>query len=98
MGDQSAVDGILVNVIQVARKILRITDAVIGESALPDFSTATNHPAELVRRSTFDKLDCMLERNVVGWSEQEMHMLRHDYEGVQLKSALAVISIYRLEE
>ena len=44
--DQFSLDGILMDVIAVVLVILSIANSVIGESALPDFSRATDHRSQ----------------------------------------------------
>lgn len=86
------------NVVLVGCEVLIATDSMIGKSALPDFSFATEDRAEDVRISTLDELNRMLDRDVDCGSEQEMHVLRHQDEGVQLISAFAAVSIDGLQE
>ena len=45
------------NVVPVMQEILVIPNTVIGESALPDFSLATEDRSQRVRVSTLDELD-----------------------------------------
>ena len=57
------------DVIFVMREILNISNSVIGEPALPDFSLSGEHCAQGVRRSTFDELDHMFEGYVLSRSK-----------------------------
>jgi hypothetical protein len=80
------------------REILGIADAVIGEPALPDFSLSPKDASERVGVATFDELNCMLERDVMSGSEQEMNVLGHQNESMKLVSPFATISVNGLEE
>jgi hypothetical protein len=82
----------------VIHEILIIANSVIGKSSLPDFSFAAEDRTEGVRVSALDELDCMFERHVVGGSQQEVDMFRHNDESVQLITAFATISVESLQE
>jgi hypothetical protein len=82
------------NVILMIDEILGVANPVIGESALPDFSVAAKNFAKSVGVSALDELDCMFEGNVEAGSKQEMDMLRHQNEGVQLIATVAAISVH----
>ena len=86
------------NVVLVMNEILAIANSVIGEPALPDFSFSTQDGSQGVRIAALDELNRVFERYVVGGSEQEMDVLGHDDEGVQLESTFAAISAESLQE
>jgi len=46
-----------------------------------------------MRVSALYELDSVFERDVVGWSKQEMNVFRHDDEGMKAKASLTSISI-----
>jgi len=73
-------------------KILRVANAMIRESLLPDFSAA-NLNSDCVRISTLDQLHRTLQRRVKRRSKQQMHMVRHEHEGMQFESALPAIPV-----
>ena len=50
-----------------------------------------------MREAAFDQADCSFEGNLLR-SEQEMNVIRHDYEGVQLVVALAAVVLEGFEE
>ncbi len=84
------------NIVFVIHEIVVITNPVVGESALPDFSLSTKDDSEGVRVSAFDQLNGVFERYVMGRSQQKMDMLGHEDEGVKLITTLAAISIQGL--
>jgi hypothetical protein len=80
------------------QEILVITNPVISEPTLPDFSFAAKDGSESMRVSAFDELKRMFERHIWCGSEQKVNMLRHQDEGVQLITAFAAISVKSLQE
>jgi len=89
---------ILVNVIQVIQEILAVANPMIRESARPDFALAAQDFAKSMRRSTFDELNSVFERDLGGRRDEEMNVLRHDDERMDLKAALTAVSVEGLEE
>jgi len=71
-------------------KILRVSDAMVGESSFPNLHRASELVFYRVRVAAFDELHRAFER-YSRWSEQQMKMLGHEYEGVQLKLSLPSI-------
>ncbi len=57
------------NVVSMVDEILIIADPVIGESALPDFSLATEDGSEGMRIAAFDQLNSALDGHIVCGSE-----------------------------
>lgn len=86
------------DVIPVTLVILCITNPMVGESALPDFTLATKDFAECVRVATLDELNGVFESDVAGWSEQKMNVLGHEDEGMYLKAAFPSVAIECLQE
>ena len=64
-------------------KIADVTNPMIGKSSLPDFFLFAKLLAERVRVSAFDELYGSLQRHIVGWCKQQVHMLGHQNESVQ---------------
>ncbi|MFZ0957835.1 MAG: hypothetical protein WAN60_15925, partial [Candidatus Sulfotelmatobacter sp.] len=93
-----ALDWISMNVISMVHEIQIVTNPVIGKSALPDFSFATEDGSEGMRVSAFDKLNRMFERHVLGGSQQQVDMLGHKNEGMELITTLASMSVEGLQE
>ena len=62
-------------------KIQFVANSMIGESALPDFAVAPDDPAEWVRIRALDQLDCALDSDVVGRSQQETNTFSQGDEG-----------------
>jgi len=56
------------NVVPMVREVLGITDSMIGESALPDFSFPTKDGSEFMRIAAFDELNGVFEGHVACWS------------------------------
>jgi hypothetical protein len=81
------------DVISVIHKILIIANPVICETALPDFSLATEDRPKSMGIAAFDQLNRVLKRNVIRRSEQKMDVFGHDDEGVNLKSSFAAVSV-----
>ena len=86
------------NVISMIREVIKVANAMIRESALPDFAFPTEDASECMRIAAFDQLNGMLERDVVCGSEQKMDMLRHHDELVNFKPAFAPVAIKSLQE
>jgi hypothetical protein len=57
------------DVVPMVHEVLVVANPVIGESALPDFSSSTKDGPEGMRVSAFDQLNGMFERDVVGGCE-----------------------------
>jgi hypothetical protein len=69
------------DILQMPSKILEIADPMIGKSSLPNF-LASELKAECVRVSTPDELDSALQRHIICWRQQQMHMLGHQHKSV----------------
>jgi|SRR5580704_16941341 hypothetical protein len=78
-------------------KILVVTNAMIGESSLPNF-LASKFKAEGVRVSALDQLNCSFQRDFGSWSEQQMHVLGHQDKSVQLEFSLSAVAVYCFQE
>lgn len=81
------------NVISVMQKILFVANAMICEPTLPDLPLATKDLAQRMRVSAFDELNGMLQCDVGSGSHEQMNVLGHHDEGMQLKTPLAAIAI-----
>jgi hypothetical protein len=86
------------NVFPMVQKILLVADAVVPEAALPYFSLPSDFRAKRMRISAFNKLDGTLKRYVGGRCEQEMNVLGHEDERMQLVATVAAISINSFQE
>ena len=93
-----SLDRILVDVVSVMKKILVVTNPMIGEASSPDFASAANQISEGMGIAAFDQLHRVFQRYVVRRSKQQVHMFRHDDERVDLKSSFATISIKGLKK
>jgi hypothetical protein len=76
------------------REIVRVADAMIGESFFPDFVLTAGRVGE----AAFDELNRTFERNIRRRRDQEMHVIGHENERVEKKSPLAPIVIESLQE
>lgn len=81
----------------VLLEICDVSDAVIGEAALPNFQIAPELLFDSMRISAFDELHGAFERNVEG-CEKKMNMLWHQHESVQEEFRLSAIRIKGLQE
>jgi hypothetical protein len=91
-------DRISMNVILVLQEVSFVANAVIRESALPDFTRAADRRPQSVRISAFDELDGMFDGYIVSGSDQKVDVLGHDDESVELKPAFTSVSIERLQK
>jgi len=76
----------------VSGKILRVANAMIGKSLLPNFH-ATDLDAYRVRVPAFDQLHPTLQRAIDRGRKHEMDMVRHQHKGMQAESSLPAIAI-----
>jgi len=58
------------NVISVVNEVGNVANPMIGESALPDFALAAKDRSEGMGVAALDQLDGMLQRDVLGRSQQ----------------------------
>src|ERR1700757_273452 len=79
------------------REILRIANAMIRESLLPDCLAAYFDPHR-VRITALDQLHRPLQRDIRRGSQQQMHMVRHDHKSMQRESSLPPISVQSFQE
>jgi hypothetical protein len=62
-------DGISMDVVSMVSEILVVVNPVIGESALPDFTFATEDGSECMRITAFDQLNGMFQRYIICGSD-----------------------------
>jgi len=86
------------NVIAIMDEINLAANSMVGESSLPNFLIATDDRSEFMRVSAFDQLDCAFNRHVGSGSQEQMNMLRHDDESVQVVAAFAAMPVKCLQE
>src|SRR5450432_4243897 len=86
------------NVLAMMRVVLRVADAMIRKPALPDIALAPQFRAEGMRVSALDELDRAFDGYVVRRGKQQVHMLGHDDECVQLKAPFAAITVQSFEK
>ena len=90
-------DGILVDVYKMSGEILRIADAMVGESFLPDLAAA-DLLSDCVRVAAFYELHRAFQRDVHGRRDEQMCVVEDYDEGVQLESPFTAIVIEGLQE
>jgi hypothetical protein len=95
---QLSFDRVLVDVILMVNEILGVANAVIGKTSLPNFPLTAKDFSQGAGISAFDELDGVLDRDVIGRSQQKMNMLRHQNEGVQLIASSATVAVHCFEK
>jgi hypothetical protein len=86
------------DVILVMLVIPGVSNPVIGESALPDFPLSAKYCAQRMRRSALNELNGMFERYVFGGSEQQVDMLWHNDESVELIATVPAVTVESCQE
>jgi hypothetical protein len=79
------------------RKILRVADAVVCESPLPNLSAADLLPYR-VGISSFDDLHGAFQSDISRGREQQVDVIGHEHEGVELKSPFTAVKVQGLEK
>ena len=64
-------------------KIVYVADPVVDITTLPDFSLHLQALAGAMRKASFYKLDSAFESYARSGSEENVEVIRHDYEFVQ---------------
>jgi len=85
------------DVMPMSRKILRVANTMVGKSFLPDFPSTDLDPNR-VRVAALEQLHASLQRRVDRRRKQQMNMVRHENESMQLKSPLPAISVQGFQE
>lgn len=96
--DKFPLNRILMNVILMMRKVFRVTNPMISESALPDFTLAPENGSESIRISALYEWNRVLDSYVLRGSDQQMNVFWHHNEGVNLKAAFAAVAVHGLKE
>jgi hypothetical protein len=79
------------------REILRIADTMIRKPLLPNLAAA-NFDAHSVGISSFDQLHCAFQRNIRSRRQEQMNVIGHHDECVQLESSLPAIAVKGFQE
>jgi hypothetical protein len=91
--DEAGADGVVVDVVEAGEEVLAVADTVLGEAGLPD----GEFRVEAVREAALDKahgaFDGDFERG-----EEEMDVVGHDDEGVELEVAFVAIVLECFDE
>jgi hypothetical protein len=96
--DDPSFHRILMNVIAMMEEIHFVANSMVRESALPYLALPANDSSEFVGVCAFDQLNCPLDCDVDGGSQQQMNMLGHQDKRVQFVSAFAAMPIEGLQE
>ena len=81
----------------MTEEILRVANPVIGESLLPD-SSATDLLTDRIRISALDQLDGAFQREGFGRREEQVNVVRHEHECMQLEFSLSAVAVKSLQE
>ena len=73
--------------------VSRVPNPVVHITPLPDFSTEAGLFGDAKRKTAFNELDGTLESNLRRGSEEQVCVVRHDYEFVDLEFPLFSISL-----
>jgi hypothetical protein len=84
------------DVLAMRFKILRVANSVIGKSSLPNFFVASKLRAKSMRISAFNQLQSPFQRD--GRSKEQVHVFRHNDEGVEVEGSLSSIAIHCLQK
>jgi hypothetical protein len=79
-------------------KIRRVTDAVVGESSLSYFSGPVERCPQRMRVTSLDELDGAFDSDFRCGSQQEVDVLGHDDECMQVESFLSAIAVERFKK
>ena len=79
-------------------KIHFVANSMIGEPSLPDFLISADDPAEFMGVGASNQLDRALDGYVARRSQQEMNVLRHEYESMQFVATFATMPVKSFQE
>ena len=77
---------------------LAIVDAHLGKAALPHLSQIPQFSFQTIGKSTLDELHDSLNGAIARDRDQQMQMVRHDYEIMQLKFSLLTIETKHIDQ
>ena len=86
------------NVVSVRFEIFDTANAMVGESSLPNLGSSSKLNSGRIRISSLDELQRTLQSDVYGGRKQQVHMVRHDDEGMELESSLPLVAVECLQE
>jgi hypothetical protein len=87
-------DGIRVDVVAMCIKVVRVFDAALREAIFPD----RHFGFEAKGESAFDELHGLLNGNVRCGREEEVDVIRHEDEGVELVTPLRAIVVHQVQK
>lgn len=87
-------DGILVDVVAVGLEVASILDAAKGEALFPDGQFGFQAEGE----APFDVLHGFLDGDVGSWRDEEVEVVGHEDEGVQLVAAFGAVVVEEVQE
>ena len=79
------------NIISMLRIVIRVANAMIHVSSLPNLGRDTEFFSRTVRETAFNELHRSFKRSPVSKRQQEMNMVWHDDELMNLKFLMVAI-------
>ena len=98
MLDQARFHWIHPNIINLLRILIRISDPVLVVALLPDFALEIHLLFCSIGESPFDELHCFLERHERRRRENQMDVVSHEDELVDLKSLFGPVFTKYVEQ
>jgi hypothetical protein len=79
------------------REVVGIPYAMVRKASFPNLARVPQFLAHGMGEPALNKLQSTFNRDL-GWSQQQMKMLRHEHKSMELKLSLAAIRIERLNK
>jgi hypothetical protein len=89
--NQSPLDRILFDIARMCLVVLKVADAVVAKSPLPNRKMQAQLLAEPTRGTTFDVLHSSLQRHTRGRSNENVKVFGHENEGVKPVGSLVPV-------
>jgi len=96
IGGQSFAMRVVRDVLLLHRKVVFVADAVLVIAGVPDFSGRLLANCERV--STLDELDTAGSALIDGWRDEDVYVIEHDGEAVELELSGVAITEERRDE
>jgi len=90
---EAGADWIVMDVGAMGEEVFAVAHATVGKAALPNRKLR----AKAVGEAAFDELNCTLKSNAL-WRDQQMDVVGHEDEGVELVVAFAAVVLEGFEE
>jgi len=82
----------------MALVILAAPNPVVGEASLPDSKAFIQLFFHAVRKTTFDELQGLFQRNVCSGRNEQVKVIRHDHKFMQQKPFLRAIILENIQQ